>query len=74
MSIRTKGNESMTQNECNYEAIEESGTYCSGSKTLAILNELNELYKNRIRRIDEEAGVDGTEVKEGEFKLLLEVM
>jgi hypothetical protein len=59
MSQRTKGNESMTRNESNYEAEEESGTDCVGSK---ILNELKDLYRNRIRRIDEEAGKDGTEV------------
>jgi hypothetical protein len=65
MSFRTKGNESITRNESNYEAEEESGTDYVGSYALTIINKLKELYKNRIRRIDDEAGEDGTEVING---------
>jgi hypothetical protein len=63
MPLSTERKETVTGNERNYPAVNESGTDSGGSKTLAILNELKELNEERLREIDEKVGADGTEVK-----------
>jgi hypothetical protein len=63
MPLSTKEKGTMTVNERNYQAVDESGTDCQGSKALAILNELKELNEDRLREIDENVGAGGTEVK-----------
>jgi hypothetical protein len=59
MSVNTKGNERDNQ------AVEETGRGCEGSECLQILKELRELHQDNLRRIDDELGRDGTEVKIG---------
>jgi hypothetical protein len=63
MPRNTKEEGTVTGNECSYQAVDECGTDCEGSKTLAILNELKALHENRLREVDEEVDADGTEVK-----------
>nr|AGM32423.1 hypothetical protein [Coptotermes formosanus] len=57
MSVNTKGNERDNQ------AVEETGRGCEGSECLQILKELRELHQDNLRRIDDELGRDGTEIK-----------
>jgi hypothetical protein len=63
MPLSTKEKGTMTVNECNCQAVDESGTDSEGSKALAILNELKELNEDRLREIDEKVDAGGTEVK-----------
>jgi hypothetical protein len=56
MSLNTKGREFDDQKF-------ESGTGCEGTACLKLVNELKELHENNLRRIDDELGRDGTEVK-----------
>jgi hypothetical protein len=63
MPRNTKEKGTMTRNECSCQAVDESGTDCEGSKTLAILNELKALHEDRLREVDENVDADGTEVK-----------
>jgi len=51
----------MTRNKHPTES-EEERTDC---EAFALLNEFREIYEGRIRRIDEDVGRDGTEVKVG---------
>jgi hypothetical protein len=59
MSVSTEGNERDNQ------AIEENGTGCEGTEYLQIFKELRQLHEDNLRRIDDEVGRDGTEVKMG---------
>jgi hypothetical protein len=58
MSVNTEGD------ECDNQAVE-TGTRCEGSECLRILQQLRELHEDNLRRIDDELGRDGTEVKMG---------
>jgi len=46
------------------QAILDDGTICNESKTLAILDEFNNIYKNRIKFIDNEIGGNNIDVSE----------
>jgi hypothetical protein len=59
MSVNTKGN------ECDNQAVDETGTGCEGRECLRIHKQLRELHEENLRRIDDELGRDGTEVKIG---------
>jgi hypothetical protein len=48
--------------DMTYQAVVESGTDCEWSKSFENVNELNEMYEDRLRSIDE-AGGGGTEIK-----------
>jgi hypothetical protein len=63
MPLGNERKETMTANESNHQATDESGTDSKGSKTLAILKELKELNEDRLRELDEKIGADGTEVR-----------
>jgi hypothetical protein len=51
MSLNAKGLES------------ETGTGCEGNECLKLVKQLKELHEDNLRRIDDELGRDGTEVK-----------
>lgn len=57
MSVSTDGNERDNQ------AVEENGTGCDGSECLQIFKELRQLHEANLRRIDDEVGRDGSEIK-----------
>jgi hypothetical protein len=58
MSVNTKGS------GIDVQAVE-TDTGCEGSECLRIINKLREFYEDTFRKIDEEIGSDGTEVKMG---------
>jgi len=58
MSVNTEGS------GFNVQAVENE-TGCEGSECLRIINKLKEFYEDTLRKIDEEIGSDGTEVKMG---------
>ncbi|XP_069705355.1 uncharacterized protein [Periplaneta americana] len=62
MPLNAKGKETMTLFERRNKE-EKSGTTGNESKSLKILDEIKHLYQARLRKIDEEAGSEGAEIK-----------
>jgi hypothetical protein len=58
MSLNTKGREFDVQ-------ADETGTGCEGSECLELAELLKKLHQDNLRRIDDEMGRNGTEVKMG---------
>jgi len=50
--------------EFDVQAVDESGT-CEESEIRRLCKQLKEVYEDTIRKIDDELGSDGTEVKIG---------
>jgi hypothetical protein len=57
MSVNT------TRDELNDQAADQAGTGCKGCECLSLLKQLRELHEDNLRRIDDELGGDGMEVK-----------
>jgi hypothetical protein len=58
MSLNTK------ESEFDVQAVDESGA-CEESESRRLYKQLKEIYEDTIRKIDDELGSDGTEVKIG---------
>jgi len=58
MSVNTTGS------EFDVQAVE-TETGCEGSECLRLVKQLKEMHEDNLRRIDDELGRDGTEVKIG---------
>jgi len=58
MSLNTKGSEFDAQTV-------ETETSCEGSECLGIIKKIKEFYDDAFRKIDDELGSDGAEVKMG---------
>jgi len=50
--------------EFDFPAVDKSGT-CEESENRRLCKQLKEIYEDTIRKIDDELGSDGTEVKNG---------
>jgi hypothetical protein len=58
MSLKTTGS------EFDVQAVE-TETGCEGSECLRLVKQLKKVHEDNLRRIDDQLGINGTEVKIG---------